>query len=265
MKLIQLICIGLSALFLSSCATMIEPSHTTRSTGMKLSQDTTWQIQYSGEINPDIKVEMFNLDLFDIPPEKINKMHQNDIFVMCYFSAGSYEDWRPDSSQFPKIILGKDLGDWPDELWLDIRRLDLLGPILEKRLDMAVVKGCDGVDPDNIDGYQNDTGFNLTPGDQLVFNKFLSQSAHDRGLLIGLKNDLDQAAELVSYFDWIITEECFFYNECDLLTPFLDNGKPVFLIEYELTPAEFCPEAKQMGINALQKNLELDAFRFECQ
>ena len=252
-------------MFLSACVMVEETTQAIIPASMTLSRNSTWQIQYSGDIDPDINVEVFNLDLFDISPEKIAQMHHNGIFVMCYFSAGSYEDWRPDSSFYPEDLLGKELEDWPGELWLDIRRLDLLKPILERRLDLAVAKGCDGVDPDNLDGYQNDTGFNLTPNDQLAFNKFLSQSAHSRGLLIGLKNDLDQIVELVSYFDWIITEECFFYNECDLLTPFLDNGKPVFLIEYELAPAEFCPEARQMGINALQKTLKLDAFRFECQ
>ena len=32
--------------------------------------------------------------------------------------------------------------------------------------------GCDGVEPDNVDGYVNDTGFDLTAGDQLDFNRF---------------------------------------------------------------------------------------------
>lgn len=250
---------------LPACVMMEDTSQIFSSENIRLSPKMTWQIQYNGEIDPDINVEMFNLDLFDIPPETINKMHQNDIFVVCYFSAGSYEDWRSDAVHFPEEVLGKDLEDWPGEVWLDIRRLDALGPILNRRLDLAVTKGCDGVDPDNLDGYQNDTGFNLTPDDQLVYNKFLSQSAHDRGLKIGLKNDLDQAADLVSYFDWIIVEECFTYNECNLLNPFLGERKPVFLIEYELAPVEFCLEAKQMGVNALKKNLELDAFRFECK
>ena len=185
--------------------------------------------------------------------------------MVCYFSAGSFEDWRPDSEEYPEIVIGKKLAEWPGEAWLDIRRLDILKPILENRLDLAATKGCDGVDPDNLDGFQNDTGFDLKPDDQLLFNKFLSEAAHTRGLLIGLKNDLSQAAELVSFFDWLITEECFFYNECDLLAPFLESGKPVFSIEYNLEPTIFCPKAIEMGLNALHKNLELDAYRIDCQ
>ena len=42
---------------------------------------------------------------------------------------------------------------------------------------IAVQKGCDGVDPDNVDGYTNKTGFPLTAKDQLAYNKFLAQEA----------------------------------------------------------------------------------------
>ncbi|MDQ7023057.1 MAG: endo alpha-1,4 polygalactosaminidase [Candidatus Gracilibacteria bacterium] len=34
---------------------------------------------------------------------------------------------------------------------------------------------------------------------------------------------------MVSYFDFAINEECYSYNECHLLKPFIDNNKPVFL------------------------------------
>ena len=226
---------------------------------------SSWQIQYTGVIDPDLDVKVYNLDLFDTSAEMIKDLHQRGVYVQCYFSAGSYEDWRPDAPDYPEEVLGKKLEGWPGEKWLDIRRQDLLQPILENRLNLAHNKGCDGVDPDNVDGYLNDTGFPLTADEQLTFNKFLSRSARSRGLAIGLKNDLDQAAELVPYFDWIINEECFYYQECDLLLPFLDQGKPVFVIEYELSPDEFCPKANLLGFNALYKNWELDSYRVDCR
>lgn len=230
-----------------------------------LAQRVSWQIQYTGEIDLNLDVQMFNLDLFDTSPAIIEALHQRGVFVMCYFSAGSYEAWRPDASRFPPETLGKDMEGWPGERWLDIRRIDLLAPIMEARLDSAVQKGCDGVDPDNVNGYANDTGFPLTAEDQLTYNIYLSSAARQRGLGIGLKNDLEQVVELVTYFDWIVNEECFTYGECALLTPFLEAGKPVFVIEYELEPHEFCPQANQMGFNALQKRRELDAYRFDCR
>mgnify|MGYP001024865990 CR=1 FL=1 len=225
----------------------------------------SWQIQYTGVIDVDLNVEMFNLDLFDTPPDIIETLHQRGIFVMCYFSAGSYEDWRPDASRFPSEILGKEMMGWLGERWLDIRRLDVLAPVMEARLELAVQKGCDGVDPDNVNGYVNDSGFPLTYEDQLAYNIFLAQAAHARGLAIGLKNDLAQIPDLLPYFDWMLNEECFTFQECDQLLPFVRSGKPVFVIEYQLPPQAFCSQANQMSLNALHKNLELDAYRTDCQ
>jgi len=223
------------------------------------------QIQYTGAIDVDVNVEMFNLDLFDTPPDIIETLHQRGIFVVCYFSAGSYEDWRPDASRFPSEILGKEMMGWLGERWLDIRRLDVLAPIMEARLKLAVQKGCDGVDPDNVNGYVNDSGLPLTYEDQLAYNIFLAQAAHSRGLAIGLKNDIAQIPDLLPYFDWILNEECFTRQECDRLLPFAQAGKPVFVIEYELSPQKFCSQANKMSFNALHKNLLLDAYRTDCQ
>lgn len=208
---------------------------------------------------------MFNLDLFDTPSETIAKLHERGVFVMCYFSAGSFENWRPDAPLFPNEVLGKDMAGWPGERWLDIRRLELLAPIMQARLDLAVNKGCDGVDPDNVNAFANDTGFPLTAEDQKRYNVFLAEAAHQRGLLVGLKNDLEQVPDLVSYFDWIINEECFSYGECELLLPFIWEGKPIFVIEYELEPSAFCPQALRMNFNALHKRWELDAYRVDCR
>lgn len=45
---------------------------------------------------------------------------------------------------------------------------------MSARLKKAQDKGCDGVEPDNVDGYTNDNGFHLTAHDQLTFNKWLA-------------------------------------------------------------------------------------------
>jgi hypothetical protein len=224
----------------------------------------SWQIQYTGEINASLEVDIYNLDLFDTDPALIGDLHARGVFVMCYFSAGSYEDWRPDIGKFPSEILGRDMEGWPGEKWLDIRRLDLLAPIMEARLDLAAQKVCDGVDPDNVNGYTNDTGFPLTYEDQVKYNIWLAESAHGRGLSIGLKNDIEQIPALLPYFDWQLNEECFSYGECELLLPFIEAGKPVFTIEYELETSEFCEQAGEFGFQAIRKNWELDEYIEPC-
>ena len=105
---------------------------------------------------------MYDIDMFDHSSEVVASLQAKGRKVICYISAGSLEDWRPDADQFPKSVLGKSLEGWVGERWLDIRQIDLLAPIMTARMDLCKEKGFDGIEPDNIDGYINDTGFPLT-------------------------------------------------------------------------------------------------------
>jgi endo-alpha-1,4-polygalactosaminidase (GH114 family) len=228
--------------------------------------DTSWQIQLKGEINSYYDAIVYDIDLFDTSTSKIQSLKNSGKKVICYFSAGSLESWREDASSFPSSILGNSMKNWENEKWLDIRDAKLK-PIMIARLDLAKQKGCDGVEIDNVNGYTNPTGFDLTYSDQLIYNKFLATTAHQRGLSIGLKNDLEQIEELEPFFDFLVNEECFEYMECDKLQPFINAGKPVFNIEYDLNLGKdnICQSAKQRGFQTLILPMELDdSFRIVC-
>ncbi|MEK6898553.1 MAG: endo alpha-1,4 polygalactosaminidase [Nanoarchaeota archaeon] len=231
----------------------------------KPNPNTSWQWQLLGTINQNHDVDMYDLDLFDNSKEVINALQNRGIKVICYFSAGSYENWRIDKDDFPNEVQGKTLEGWEDEKWLDISKIDLLAPIMRNRLDLAVEKGCDGVEPDNVDGYLNDNGFDLTYQDQLVYNKWLAEESHKRGLTVGLKNDLEQIPELVDYFDFALNEQCFEYDECETLLPFIEQDKAVFGVEYELQPAEFCSKANELNFDWLKMEYDLDGGRISCR
>ena len=226
---------------------------------------TSWQWQLQGEIDQSVNAEMFDIDLFDSSTAVIAALHAKGSRVVCYMSAGTFEPWRSDAALFPDAVKGAAVSGWPDERWLDIRRLDVLGPILEARLNLCKSKGFDAVEPDNVDAYTNRSGFPLSGDDQLRYNRFLADAAHARGLSIGLKNDLDQIPQLVSYFDWALNEQCFQYKECDTLLPFIRAGKAVFNAEYRLEPSAFCPQANALNFNSLRKKLELDAWVVPCR
>ncbi len=225
----------------------------------------SWQWQLSGTIDTSLDVVMYDIDLVESPQAVIDELHENGRIVICYFSAGSFEEWRPDAGEFPPAVIGNPLDGWPGESWLDIRQLDILGPIMAARLDLAVQKGCDGVEPDNVEGYANDSGFPLTAEHQLTYNLWLATEAHQRNLSIGLKNDLAQVEQLLPYFDWALNEECFYYDECELLQPFVEAGKAVFGVEYVGETADFCPQANAFNYDWLKKHLELDAWRLSCR
>jgi hypothetical protein len=225
---------------------------------------TTWQWQLSSPVDVSVPAQMFDVDLFDTPAEVVADLHRRGARAVCYFSAGSVEPGRPDAGAFPAAVIGSPLEGWPNERWLDIRRLDVLGPIFERRLDLCRAKGFDGVEADNVDAYANASGFPLTGADQLAFNRFLAGAAHARGLSIGLKNDLEQVPALEPQFDYAINEQCFQYGECDLLQPFVRAGKAVFVAEYDVASAAFCPQANAAGLMAMRKRLDLDAWREPC-
>src|SRR2546428_1095597 len=222
------------------------------------------QIQLSTPVDQSVNAQVYDIDLFDNSAAVVSALHASGRHVICYLSAGSYEDWRPDAAQFPAVVKGNSNG-WPGEKWLDIRRLDLLGPIMQARMDLCRQKGFDAVEPDNIDGYTNKTGFPLTYQDQLAYNTFLANAAHARGLSVGLKNDVEQVGDLVSSFDWALNEQCFQYSECNTLTPFVAAGKAVFEVEYKVQTSQFCPQANAMNFNAQKKSTKLDASSVQCR
>ena len=225
---------------------------------------TTWQWQLSGlPIDTGVAADIYDIDLFDNSASTVATLHDKGRRVICYLSAGSWEDWRPDAGSFPSAVLGKTNG-WPGERWLDIRALDVLMPIMEARFDLCRAKGFDAVEVDNVDGYANNSGFALTGTDQLTYNRRLAQAAHERCLAIALKNDVDQIAALVDDFDLAINEECAAYNECGTLKPFISAGKAVLHAEYDLDPAKFCPTSATLKLSSIRKNLDLDAWRQTC-
>ena len=224
---------------------------------------TSWHWQLSGKINTNYDVELYDIDLYT-PQTTIDLLHKKGIKVICYFSAGSVDKQRKDAGEFPKEVIGNTLKGWPDEKWLDISNYKKFSKIIEKRLDLAVSKKCDGVEPDNVDAYQNKNGFSLTYTDQLNYNKWLAKQAHERGLSIALKNDLEQVKDLVDYFDFAVNEQCFEYDECELLTQFIKQKKAVFGVEYESDLNDFCEKANKMNFSWLKLSYNLAGERTAC-
>ena len=236
----------------------------------KPTKNTSWHWQLSGTLKTDIDADIYDVDMVETSTDTIKELQNSGKKVMCYFSAGSWENFRDDKDDFPSEVIGNTLDGWVDEKWLDIRS-DAVKEIMKKRITLAYEKGCDGVEPDNIDGYTNNSGFSLIYQDQIDFNKFLADEVHKKGMFIALKNDLNQVDDLVEYFDLQVNEQCFEYDECDKLKPFIDADKPVFNAEYnskyldsyEMT--KLCNKADKLDFKTLVLPLNLDnSFRHSC-
>lgn len=222
-----------------------------------------WQWQLSGRLDAGVDVPVYDIDGFDHDAAAVAGLHDRGRKVICYLSTGAHEDFRPDADAFPASVLGKGNG-WEGERWLDVRRTDVLEPLMEARIAMCAKKGFDAVEPDNMDGYRNDTGFPLTAVDQLAYNRLIARIAHRHGLAVGLKNDLDQIPALEPDFDFAVNEQCAQYGECEELTPFVEADKAVFHVEYELPAAAFCARSRELGLSSLEKKYELGVWRESC-
>ena len=229
---------------------------------------TSWQWQLSGNrINTSFNVDAYDIDGFESNARTVRALHAKGSKAVCYVDVGSWESWRPDANKFPKRVIGDKYGGWKGERWLDIRRIKALAPIMRARLDMCKRKGFDAVEPDNIEGYTNKTGFRLTYKDQLRYNKWLAREAHARSLSIGLKNDPDQVRALLPYYDWALTEDCFKQGWCPQMRPFVRQGKAVLVAEYTdtgMTRRKFCARADRLKFDAILKKRDLGVWRRGC-
>jgi hypothetical protein len=97
-------------------------------------------------------VGIFDVDLFETPSSTIDALHARGIKVICYFSAGTSEDWRPDYNQFTSSDKGSGLPDWQGEKYLNLRSANVL-KIMKARIANAASIGCDAIDPDNMGKY----------------------------------------------------------------------------------------------------------------
>jgi hypothetical protein len=218
-----------------------------------------WQWQLQGRIDTSIPAPVYEVDGFDVSKRVVRRLHSRGRKVICYLDVGSWERYRPDRDAFPKQVIGRRYEGYPDERWLDIRRIDLLAKPLKARFDLCRRKGFDAVEPDNVNGFTNRTGFPLTAADQLRFNRWVAKQVHRRGMSVALKNDPEQVSKLVRRFDFAVVEQCFQYHECGRFSPFVRRGKAVFVAEYETPPRRFCARAAALRFSAIRKSYDLFA------
>lgn len=218
-----------------------------------------WQIgtvfQYPAHVIPNVTV--YDIDMFDTPASIVSQLHSIGCKVIAYISCGTWENWRPDASSFPASVKGNNVSGWAGEKWLDIRS-SVVRDLMYARFLQAKQKGFDAVEPDNIDGYSNSTGFPLSASDQINYNRWIADTCHSLGLSVGLKNDIDQVAALVDYFDWALNEECNRYSECGNLNQFVARNKAVFQVEYRSRDLK-CSAMNSARINSMLRDLNLTA------
>lgn len=191
--------------------------------------------------------------------EYLRSRNSNPVTIICYFNAGLVQHSDCDfdtvwNTTENRHLLGNGWGEeFPDEFWINIKD-QKARDLIKTRIALAAHLGCDGVDPDNIDGYgvdsdpdeENKTGWNLTEDDDERFILDLATYAHTlttkRGftMLIGQKNAPELAERVEASLDFAVLEDCKELRDggegfCNEYTRYVEKGKPVFSIEYPRT------------------------------
>jgi hypothetical protein len=225
-------------------------------------QHLTWYWQIQGTVNNNEPVAAYDIDGFENTASEVAALHAQGKHVICYIDVGTSESYRPDFSSFPASVEG-DSNGWPGEKWLDIRQLSVLEPIMIARFQMCKEKGFDAVEPDNMDGYENKTGFPITAAEQVTYDSWVASEVHSLGMAVFQKNDGEQTAQLEPHFDGALDEQCNQYSECSSFQAYLSAGKPVLNAEYELATSAFCTADNTAGIMGAHFDLALDGASFE--
>jgi hypothetical protein len=200
------------------CTSCFHPPHLDTA-GQPMTWD--WQLSNAGSSLIFRPVDLFDIDGFNNLTNIVATIHGRagrtlpHEKAICYISLGSWENFRADATAWPKNAIGQPLQGFGNEHWVDVRQLSALQPIITSRLNMCAAKGFDGVEVDNIDGWDgNNTGFPLTAEDTQAWLTTIANQAHALNMFILWKNDPYLASFGARYFDGALSEQCYSYGEC---------------------------------------------------
>lgn len=213
-----------------------------------------WQLQ--GTVNTSRPELVYDIDGFDNTSETVSTLKSAGKYVIAYFSAGTYENWRPDEGDFPSGVKGNNVDGWAGEKWLDVTQVATLQPIMEGRVAIAKSKGFQAIEWDNLDGYDNSTGFSISQAQQKTYLQMLADITHAQGLAAIFKNVPDFASWGASRFDGVIGEEAYEWAEEASYDPWHTASKPVWIVEYSGTLD--CSDAASRGFHLSKYTYDLD-------
>lgn len=202
-----------------------------------------WGFENGGKVASYTGRGVLIFDLDELTAGEVTTLKNANHIIQCYFSSGTTESWRDDylsnQAAWDSAALAK-LPNW-DERWLDLRNLTKLKALLTPRFDRAKTIGCDALELDNVDCFDNAECYQsmgktraVAKEMQIEWNTWQVEAAHTRGLSISLKNALELVIPMANLYDFAVNEGCGAYSECGMYEPFLTQDKAVLNHEYSL-------------------------------
>jgi endo-alpha-1,4-polygalactosaminidase (GH114 family) len=207
---------------------------------VRIPTNTTWALEAWADAlggDPTEGMKVVDIDLLGTTDDndwgrtvttKIRNLTANDHIVFCYISVGTLEPYRPDykpkAAAWHEVMAHPD-GGWSDEWYLDLTKIDQVKALMEPRFQLAEQYGCHGIEPDNIDCYDDSTCWKYQGGAgypsptrgndsesqvkalSIEYNKWLIDQAHSRGMAIAIKNAPDLITALGADYDCAFVEQ----------------------------------------------------------
>ncbi len=219
-----------------------------------------WQIQLAGPlVTTDATV--YDLDPYTTAEETVTDLHRDGAMVMCHLDVGVADGTLPDAARLTGPVLAARAG--ATGRWLDIRRWDLIAPVLSDRIGLCRMKGFDAVDADHADGYAHPTGLPLTHAQQRAYDIRVARLAHAAGLAVGERTGPALAGALRPYLDFAVVAGCQAAGDCAAWFGYIDRGKAVFDVETTGNVAA-CGRARAYGFTAALQSPDLGTSVLPC-
>jgi hypothetical protein len=188
---------------------------------------------------------VFDIDAIINPAATVKALHRVHDKVICYIEVGAAGNYYSAAQEhipvtyFAQLKAAGDMGrpvqGFP-EFYLNINKPSTVRIIKAMIRQQCAAKGFDAVEPDIDDSYTDATGFGITEAQNIRFDRELGAYAHRLGLAWGQKNgdnDPHFSAALAPTTDFLLDEECNFFDTCGIVTPpYVRAGKMVLNAEY---------------------------------
>jgi hypothetical protein len=237
---------------LSGCAVARDPAGSISHIAFPPEPKTHWQIQLGGAFDASVRANVYDLDPYTTDQATVTAIIAAGHRAICHLDAGAADMTLPDAAGIPADVLGAP--DGTDRRWLDIRRWDVIRPVLSARLDLCRAKGFQAVDADETYGYANPTGFDLTGADQIAFDRRVADLAHSYGLAAAVRALPEMAEQVEPFADFAVVDGCFTSPACANFFAYIDADKAVYDVETEGDGRRICTLARVYGYAAIRKS-----------
>jgi hypothetical protein len=175
----------------------------------------------------------------------VTALHKLRDRAICYIEVGAAGNYYSARSEHVKVTyyeqlarahdLGAAMPGYP-ERYLNVRAASTVTIIKAMIRQQCAAKGFDAVEPDIDDSYADTTGFPITEAADIRYDLALGAYAHRLGLAWGQKNgdnDPEFSRALEPHTDFLLDEECNYYQTCGIVAPpYTKAGKLALDAEY---------------------------------